>query len=143
MFVSLPILYSTKSGNWNDATVWSPSYAPNGNSVVINAGHTVTLNVNGAIASSVDIEGVLDATNTVSHNIGQVSGTGRIRMSPTLSAMFAFPGGSYDAFLANSTSTVKFYGNTDGTMPLDPGNINKPYQQVIFSGTGKKVHQQR
>jgi hypothetical protein len=137
VFGSLPTLYSTKSGNWNDATVWSPPQVPNGHSVVINSGHTVSLTVNGAIASSVVIDGVLDAQSTTSHSLGSVSGGGKLRLSAS-GASFVFPGGTYDAFLANSTSIVEYYGNTNSTMPLTPGDINKPYQHVLFSGTGIK-----
>jgi hypothetical protein len=137
-FASLPPATSTKSGNWNDSTVWSTNIVPNGNAVVIQDGHTVALNVNGANASTVVVNGVLDAMNTTFHNMGIVSGTGKIKLLGTGAGMFVFPGGSYDAFLANPVSTVEFYGNTNSTMPLTPGNINKPYQNVILSGTGIK-----
>ena len=58
-------LYSLKSGNWNDGTVWAEDlptnppcgYYPNGNPVFIQPGHTITMNINNAYAYSVNIEG--------------------------------------------------------------------------------------
>jgi hypothetical protein len=137
-FASLATITSIKSGNWNDATVWNTSTVPNGNPVVIRSVDSIALNSNGANAASVVINGVLDALNSTFHNLGQVSGSGKIRLSSTSSGMFAFPGGTYDAFLTNPASTVEFYGTINGTLPLDPGNATKPYQNVIFSGTGIK-----
>ena len=137
-FNSLPVMTSIKSGNWNDPSVWSTNTVPNGNPVVIRSTDSIALNANSADASSVIVNGVLDAENTTFHNIGQVSGTGKIKLLSTGSGMFVFPGGSFDAFFTNPASTLEFYGNINGTMPLNPGNNNKPYQNVIISGTGIK-----
>ena len=138
VFGSLPILHSNQSGNWSNSVIWTPNAVPNGHSVVIESGHTVTLSADGANASAVEIIGVLDASNTTSHNIGTVTGTGKIRLAPTASNIYVFPGGSFDAFLASSTSIVEFYGDIAGTMPLNPGNTSKPYQHVEFTGSGIK-----
>jgi hypothetical protein len=145
-FSSLPILYSITSGNWFSTSLWATDSAgtnhynkiPNGNPVVIVPGDSVALNQNSANAASVVIYGVLDAENTTFHSIGQVSGNGKIRISSTSSGYFAFPGGTYDAFFANSASWVEFYGKTSGRLPLDPGNTTKPYQNVMFSDTSTK-----
>jgi len=137
-FASLPPATSTKSGNWNDPTVWSTGSIPNGNSVIIRSQDSVALSANGANASSVIVNGVLDAENTTFHNLGIVSGGGKIKLLGTGAGMFVFPGGSYNAFFANPACTIEYYGNTNCTMPLTPGNINMPYQNVILSGTGLK-----
>ncbi len=137
-FASLPTLTSNGSGNWNTAASWLPANVPNGNPVVIRSTDSIALSANGANAASVTINGVLDAVNTTFHNIGQVSGGGKIRLLNTSSGMFVFPAGTYDAFLANPAGTIEFYGSTNGTLPLDPGNATKPYQNVLFSGTGIK-----
>jgi hypothetical protein len=134
----LPTATSTKSGNWNDPTVWSTGSIPNGNSVIIRSQDTVALSANSANASSVIVNGVLDAMNTTFHNLGVVSGGGKIKLLGTGAGMFVFPGGSYNAFFANPACTIEYYGNTNCTMPLTPGNINMPYQNVILSGTGLK-----
>ncbi len=145
-FVSLPMLYSIMSGSWFNASLWATDTSskvpygkiPKGNPVYIRAQDSVALTANSANAASVVINGVLDAQNTTFHNIGQVSGGGKIRISSTSSGFFAFPGGTCDAFFANSASTVEFYGSINGRLPLDPGNTTKPYQNVIFSGTSIK-----
>ena len=49
-----------------------------------------------------------------------------------------FPGGNYDAFMAVPGTTVELYGNTNATLPLKPGNIYKPYQNLDLTGTGIK-----
>jgi len=136
-FADLPVITSVQSGNWNNAATWDLG-VPNGNPVVIRSVDSVALSANGAFASSVTVNGVLDAMNTTFHNLGEVSGSGKIKLLSTTDGMFVFPAGSYDNFFADAASTVEFYGNTNGTLPLDVGDIIKPYQQVIFSGNGIK-----
>jgi hypothetical protein len=147
-FTSLPPLYSrVATGNWGTVGTWS--YAPggsgatcgctpNGNPVVIEAGQTISLATNSAYAHSVSVIGTLDAKNTTFHNIGHVTGSGLIRLQSTSDGMFVFPGGEYDTFFATTSSTLEFYGSNGATLPLKPGNIYKPYQNVIISGTGIK-----
>ena len=139
-FNGLPTLYSTGTGSWFTAGSWSPAQIPNGNPVVIQTGHTISLDANSANATSVTIQvgGVLDAKNTTYHNIGSVSGSGTIRLLGSGDHMFVFPGGSYDAFLATPGTIVEYYGSDYATMPLTPGNLDKPYQNVVISGTGIK-----
>ena len=147
-FTGLPILFSFTTGNWFNKNTWTTDSTnttspvnpavPNGHSVYIRYQHTVSLQSNNALASSAVIDGTLDAMNTTNHNIGVVSGKGRIRMTGTASGMFAFPAGTYDMLLANPNSVVEFYGSTNSTMPLSPGNVNTPYQTVLFTGTGTK-----
>ncbi len=146
IFRSLPMLYSIMSGNWFSGSSWSTDTTtkvpygriPNGNPVFIRAQDSVALASNGANAASVMLHGILDAENTTFHNIGQVSGNGKIRISSTVSGYFAFPGGTYDSLFSNPASTVEFYGTINGRLPLDPGNTTKPYQNVIFSGNSIK-----
>ena len=52
--------------------------------------------------------------------------------------MFVFPGGNYDRFMASSGTTVELYGSIDAQMPLKPGNLAKPYQNLILTGAGIK-----
>ena len=145
-FYNKQTLYSRQSGNWTDGNTWSttgPTGAPcgctpNGNQVIISSGHVVTLDSDHATAYSVNIQGTLDAGNTVFHNLGHVSGNGTIKLSSTPDGMFTFPGGNFDVFMITSGSTIEFFGNNNATLPLKPGNDYKPYQNVIFSGTGIK-----
>jgi hypothetical protein len=137
-FNNLPLLTSKQSGNWSDPNTWDLVTVPNGNPVVIRSQDSVALSANSAFASSVTINGVLDAENTTFHSLGQVSGSGKIKILNTGGGMFVFPAGSYDSLFANPASIAEFYGNTNGTLPLDVGSVTKPYQNVVFSGTGIK-----
>jgi hypothetical protein len=151
-FQDLPIYYSrnaTSGGNWTDPNAWTlnadgsggpaPSY-PQGNAVVILAGHTITLNANSQTAYSVNINGTLAVGTTLYHSLGHIRGGGRINLTSTVSGSFIFPAGVYDEFMANTSSTIEFYNNSavPATLPLKPGNDYKPYQNVIFSGSGVK-----
>ena len=147
-YVNLPTLYSrVASGNWNTIGTWSLvpggsgascGYTPNGHPVVIEGGQTVILASDGATAHSVNVMGVLDCGSTTYHDLGHVKGPGRIILTATGAGMFVFPGGEFDDFFLNSNSTLEFTGATDATLPLKPGNIYKPYNNVVFSGTGIK-----
>jgi len=147
-YSALPILYSrVASGNWNSGTSWSYTpggsgpacgCTPNGNPVVIESGQTITIDANSAYAYSVVVNGILDVNNTVFHNLGHISGGGRIAVDATSEGVFVFPGGDYDAFLNTSTSTIELGGNVDATMPLKPGNYYKPYNHLELTGTGRK-----
>jgi hypothetical protein len=52
--------------------------------------------------------------------------------------MFLFPGGNYDAFIASPGTTIELYGTTNSSMPLKPGNVYKPYQNLLLTGSGIK-----
>jgi len=145
IFTNQPMLYSITNGNWATSGTWSTTEGgsscgctPNGNPVTISSGTTVTLAANNASAYSVTINGTLNAGTTVYHDLGHVSGPGRLVLTATADGMYVFPGGEFDGFLDNTASTLEFTGSTSGTLPLKPGNVYKPYQNVIFSGTGKK-----
>jgi hypothetical protein len=142
-------LYSKSSGNWTD-NIWAEDapgnplcgYYPNGNPTYIQPGHTITMNIDNSFAYSVDIPAtaVLDMSDKLYSDLGFITGTGKIRLKGTAGGSFIFPGGNYDAFMADPTgqSTVEFYGTIDATLPLKPGNIYKPYQNVIFTDAGIK-----
>lgn len=145
-FISLPILYSIASDDWFKSGTWSTtaggsscSCIPNGNPVVISSGHTVTFGSDGANAYSVDIQGTLDVGLKVYHNIGHVVGNGKLVLTSTSGGIFVFPGGNFDVFASTAGSTIEFKGDNEATLPLKPGNNYKPYQNVIFSGLGKKL----
>ena len=150
-FTNVHKLYSLKSGNWNDGTVWAEDlptnppcgYFPNGNPVFIQPGHTITMNINNAYAYSVNIEGTLDLGVTSFHNLGYIidtlhAGTGKMMLQATSAGMYLFPGANYDAFMASPGTTVELYGTTNASLPLKPGNIYKPYQNLILTGSGIK-----
>ena len=157
-FVTLVPLYSRNNrpdNNWSASTSWTTnpdgsdcsgancsggSYinAPSGNPITILSGHTIVLDVDGARAASVNIIGELNCGTTVYHSLGHVFGTGKITITSTPAGMFVFPGGDFDEFFETAGTTVEFTGTNTATLPLKPGNIYKPYQNVILSGSGRK-----
>ncbi|WP_044117959.1 T9SS type A sorting domain-containing protein [Alkaliflexus imshenetskii] len=144
-FVTKPVLYSRQTGNWNNGNTWSltqggaaSGLTPNGNPVIIATGHTVTLNSNSAYSYSVEINGTLDAGTTLYHNLGHIFGIGTLALNSTSEGIFVLPGGRFDDFFDNVSTTIEFRGNNAANLPLKPGNVYKPYQNVILSGTGAK-----
>jgi fibronectin-binding autotransporter adhesin len=150
-FSDIHKLYSLKTSTWTDPTAWAEDLptngtcncTPNGNPVFIQPTHKITMNINNAYAYSVNIEGTLDLVSTSFHNLGYIidtlhAGTGRMMLQATTDGMFLFPGGNYDRFMASPGTTIEFYGNTNATLPLKPGNIYKPYQNVDLTDAGIK-----
>ena len=80
---------------------------------------------------SVLLDGNLVLGSTVGHNLGLVSGEGKISMTNTADGSFVFPGGFYDAFMNTTGSTVEYIGAGD-LFPI------KKYQNVNFIGNGIK-----
>ncbi len=142
-YTSQPILYSSGDHDWTSLS-WELEDGstftdyPKGNPVVIQEGHTITMDVDSADAYSVSIYGILDIEQTVFHDFGHVYGPGKIVVAASDEGSFVIPGGEYTDFLSNALSTIEFTGDNDGTLPLKPGNDYKPFQNVIFSGSGIK-----
>lgn len=144
-FVTKPVLYSRGNGNWNGATTWATSpggavsgLIPDGNPVVIAEGHLITLNVDNAYTYSVELDGTLDIGTTLYHNMGHFLGDGTLVIGSTSDGNFILPGGKFDEFFDNAASTIEFKGDNEANLPLKPGNIYKPFQNVVLSGSGRK-----
>ena len=142
-FGEVDVYYSSGDGKWEQASSWwlnsptgptSATVAPKGNPVIIQNGHTITTNQNGAYAGSANIEagGRLDLGSTIEHNLGLVSGGGTISLTSTGAGSFVFPAGDFSAFMSTSGSTVEYTGN--GTLP----SSIKTYQNVTFLGNSTK-----
>jgi len=151
-FVSLPTYYSRNNrpnDNWTEQGNWSTvSHAdnthlatapPHGNPIVIAAGHTMTINANQQMQASVEVNGVLNCGNTVFHNLGHVSGTGKIVLESIDEGCFVFPGGEYEDFFTTTGTIVELTSVESACMPLKPGNFSKPFNNLILSGGGPKI----
>jgi hypothetical protein len=72
--VKEPNIQSTKNGNWQDPTMWTNNYVPlNCQTVTIQTGHTVTVQINDAKAKKIIINGKLNFQNvspTVKGKVG-------------------------------------------------------------------------
>jgi hypothetical protein len=71
------------------------------------------------------------------HNLGMFPVQTYV-MTSTTDGMFVFPGGVFDDFMNTSSTIIEFTGTNTATLPLKPGNLYKPYQNVVLSGTGQK-----
>jgi hypothetical protein len=145
-FQTIRTFYSLTSGNWDNpgGNVWSYSSGgapvaaiPSGNPVVIEAGHTITVNTDSKSAVSVTFSnstGILDLGSTIGHNFGTVTGTGKIKQSATAGGAYVFPAGVFTSFMAASNGTYEFGGNTNGTLPSQA-----TYNNLLLTGTATKT----
>jgi fibronectin-binding autotransporter adhesin len=147
-FDQLMVFYSrnlTLGGNWNDPNAWSTDQIlqhagpaagtfPTSNTVVIAAGHTIVGNSNNLGSPLATINGTLNLNNTIGHNFGTVSGTGTIRITPTVANQFVFPGGNYTAFITAGGGTFEYSSTTTAALPSQ-----SIYNNILFTGTGSKT----
>ncbi len=141
------VYYSRTSGDWHQASTWStdPSGSPIAttapgadNPVVIQNGHTLTIDTTGAggiydfsaISTSLESTGKLDITMSDQslYSIGTVDGEGTIRF--TVSSTPTLPPLS-GRFINDGGGTVELAYTADGALPV--GQL--VYHHLILSGT--------
>lgn len=144
-FDQLLVFYSrVVNGNWATPSSWSidpvlqhtgaPAIsAPAFNSVVIAPGHTINVTADGVNAPTSEINGTLNMNSTIGHNLGSITGTGSLRVGPTVSNQFILPGGNYSAFVAATGGTIEY--NSAGTANLPNQST---YNNILFTGLGTK-----
>jgi fibronectin-binding autotransporter adhesin len=124
---------SSTGGNWNSPSSWttSPSgigpalsSAPYGVPVVVLNGARINLNVNARIAFTSKVDGLLVVGTTTAHNLGNISGTGTIRVNTN-----TFPAGNYTAFVSAAGGTIEYVG------PMTMNN-RSVYNNISIIGTG-------
>lgn len=117
--------YSYQSGDWNEPDNWTldPTgttlvnpftvFPTAGDQVTILNGFTITNNLNNQNLNSLIIEGggILDVGTTTGNNLGEVSGSGLLRVNGV-----GLPTGVYTNFVAANGGTIEYY-NTTGTLP--------------------------
>lgn len=145
-FQTIRTFYSLTSGNWDNpgGNIWSYSSGgapvaavPSGNPVVIEPGHTITVNTDSKSAVSVSFTsstGILDLGSTIGHNFGTVSGTGTIKQSATAGGAYVFPAGVFTSFMAASNGTFEFSGSTNGTL-----SSQATFNNIILTGSAIKT----
>jgi hypothetical protein len=135
---------ATSGGNWNDVNSWSTdallqhagapaSIAPSGKNIVIAAGHTITVTDNTKSAPTSVINGNLVLGNTFGHNFGVVNGTGLVRLTPTASNTYIFPGGDFGVFNSANGGTFEYNSTTSSSLPSQ-----SIYNNIRFTGTGTR-----
>jgi hypothetical protein len=145
-FSTIRTFYSLTSGNWDNpgGNVWSYSSGgapvaaiPVGNPVVIETGHTITVNTDSKSAVSVTFtssNGILDLGSTIGHSFGTVTGTGTIKQSATAGGAYVFPAGTFTSFIAAGGGTFEFGGSTNGTLPSQ-----SIFNNVSLTGSATKT----
>lgn len=145
-FATIRTFYSLTSGNWDNpgGNIWAYSSGgapvaavPVGNPVVIETGHTITVNTDSKSAISITFMNStsnLDLGSTVGHNFGTVTGTGTIKQTATAGGAYIFPAGTFTSFIAASNGTFEFGGSTNGTLASQA-----IFNNVILSGTATKT----
>jgi fibronectin-binding autotransporter adhesin len=145
-FSTIRTFYSLTSGNWDNpgGNVWSYSSGgapvaaiPVGNPVVIEPGHTITVNTDSKSAISVTFTnstGILDLGSTIGHSFGTVSGTGTIKQSATAGGTYVFPAGTFTSFIAAAGGTFEFGGSTNGTL-----SSQSTFNNIMLTGTATKT----
>lgn len=139
---------AVSSGNWSADATWSGTGIPGaGDSVVIENGKTITVDISNATCSSMDLGtgGLLDASCTLIFNTGS-----QLTVDGVVTVGALFPAGYIDmssggTFISSSwavtnggltygTGTIKFSGSF--TLPNN-SNFDQFYNLEIISGTTK------
>lgn len=130
------------SGDWTNTSIWQtvptggsvPAGGPRGSIVRINTAHTVDVSDDGDVyIYRAQIYGTLNVDTTVQHRLGNVIGTGTIRMVD----MNNLPAGDYtgtDGFITAAGGTLEYAGTTDYSVLSDIPLFNN----VLFSGSGER-----
>ncbi len=117
------IWYSYVSGDWNDPSTWtldgaiSPLYnnpssevPDEADTVVIQSGRTVTMNINDVAVTQVEIIGTLDLAATTGSTFGVLKGAGTLRLSGA-SSVDNYPTADDASFIdADDGGTLEYYG---------------------------------
>src|SRR5690606_4250911 len=104
---------------------------PSGSIVIINEGHTITVNTNSKNPSSVEVHGRLHLGTTNGHNLGTVTASGTGEKTIQLQSS-TFPGGNFTSFVASGGGTIEY----NGTLNLP---IQATYNHLRFTGSGTKI----
>lgn len=117
------IWYSYLTGNWNNPANWTLDGALSasfvnpdnkvpgvGDSVVIQSGRTITVDINDIVIQRIEIIGTLDLSGSSGHNFGNIEGIGTMRLSGS-GGLDNYPAGNDSPFFdADEGGTVEYYG---------------------------------
>ncbi len=135
----VPEYITNSNGNWSDPSIWTPTGAsppcpadgPTGCNVIID--HVVTTDINFISVLSTIINNELRVvTPTFGHNLGTVSGDGKIYLEGG-----NLPGGTYTEFTDCSGNGTIEYGGS-GTYTIVSG-VYTAVPNLILSGTGTRI----
>jgi hypothetical protein len=139
---NVPVYRTTGSGNVNTA-IYTPVVpgggVPRGATVIVQTGHTLTLN---ALAGSVSFyETQIEAgatltisTGSIGHRLGTISGTGNLRIEVNIGSSTPLPAAVYDDFFSCAGGGLIFAGT--GTYDILGGITS--LRNLTLEGTGTK-----
>ena len=134
---SVPIYTTDASGNVGDDIydLANPGGVPSGAILVVD-NETVTFNVNGVNLYQTQIinNGELIIDETDAHRLGEVSGTGTLRLVSN-SGSVVVPAGNYDSFFSCSGGTLAY----DGTGSYEIMSGLNQIRNLLLSGSGTKT----
>ena len=131
-------LYSYQSGNWDSTTTWTtdpsgsllknPRIPTSMDNVIVLNGRTVTISANTkqVVSLTMNAGGVLDLQSTTGHNLGTVTGQGKIMLSSN-----NFPGGTFTNFVAAGSGTIEYYNLNNVSL----STTQSTYNNLIISNT--------
>ncbi|WP_439183604.1 T9SS type A sorting domain-containing protein [Carboxylicivirga taeanensis] len=129
---------SVTDGDWNQPATWDtypetggavPANGPQGAVVIIDAGTTVSMPVNGINAYQTTINGTLVQGSTTGHRLGYVTGTGTLSTETG-----ALPIADYLIFTASGGGVLEFAGTTSYDVLENLGQVNS----LSFTGSGQR-----
>lgn len=128
----IPIYTTIQSGNVDD-NVYNPTVPggiPNGAIVVVDANHTLTFNQENVrfYRTKVEANATLDLAQTRIHSLGQLSGTGTLRVEND--ASLGLREGS--TFFDCGQGTLEYSGTTNYNVLANMPNVNR----TTFTGSG-------
>ncbi|TRX71812.1 T9SS type A sorting domain-containing protein [Carboxylicivirga sp. M1479] len=135
----VPSYITIMDGDWTNENIWDsypvsggtvPAGGPRGSIVYVAHDVDVPNNFLSVYRTNVQAAGILNIGSTFGHRVGDVSGTGRIKLEDQGS----LPAGVYDDFFAETGGTIEFSGSTDYDFLSDINSLN----HVILSGTGER-----
>jgi hypothetical protein len=135
----IPEFESVGSGDWDDASIWSrdggtpgqniPANGPYGSIIVISPGHTIRINGNDRAAYQTVIDGTLDIDNYIGIRLGEVTGTGVMRVTRG-----DLPAGVFHEFFSCDGGTLEYSGSNNYSIASSATLL----RNLTISGSGAK-----
>lgn len=128
---------ASTGGNWNSVNSWTTDPSgfgaptagpPIGIPVFILPGARINMTTNARTAFTSVINGTLVTGTTSAHNLGNISGSGTLRVATN-----TFPAGNYTAFVAPGGGTIEYVA------PMTMNSRNTYNNLSIFSGSSGTV----
>ncbi|MBI9063845.1 MAG: hypothetical protein JEZ14_17820, partial [Marinilabiliaceae bacterium] len=141
----VPSFITVADGPWTTTTTWAaydpdipaigspgvdvPAGGPRGSIVYVNHDLTLPVNFEAAYRTVINTSGVVDIASSIGHRLGDVSGTGTIKLENG-----DLPSGVYDDFFSANGGTVEYSGSTAYDILSEITTVNN----LVLSGTNQR-----